>query len=80
MLLYTKGRGKQLKKVFTGNQSIDENIVNDIISVSFGKSPVHEIRESICISVKDTDNMIVDGVLVYELQDVQGTIQLREEI
>ena len=30
-------------------------------------------------NVSVNDNMIVDGVLVYEAQDVQGTIQLREE-
>ena len=52
---------------------------NDIISVSFGHSSVYQVQESIRVAVNDTDNMIVDGVLVYEAQDVQGTIQLREE-
>ena len=52
---------------------------DDIISISFGYSPAFEVQESIRVSVNDTDNMIVNGILVYELQDVQGTIQLREE-
>lgn len=75
----TKGKGRQQKKLYTGNLSINKDMENDIISVSFGHSSVYQVQESIRVAVNDTDNMIVDGVLVYEAQDVQGTIQLREE-
>ena len=74
-----KGKGRQQKKLYSGNQSIKENMEDDNISISFGYSPAYEVQESIRVSVNDTDNMIVNGILVYELQDVQGTIQLREE-
>jgi hypothetical protein len=76
----TKGKGRQQKKLYTGSLSINQDMKNDFISVSFGHSTAYQIQESMRVAVNDTDNMIVDGVLIYEAQDVQGTIQLREEI
>lgn len=79
LLSVNKGKGKQQRTLFSGNQIIDKNTENDIIDVAFSNSSIFEVRDSIQISVKEIDNMIVDGILVYELHDVQGTIQLREE-
>lgn len=79
LLSMTKGKGKRQKSIISGNQKIDRSWENDKICVSFGHSTIHGIQDSVRIEVKDIDNIVVDGILSYQLNEVQGTIALKEE-
>ncbi len=75
----TKGKGNKLQTLIGNNMYFDKGQKTKYIYVEFENSKTFDIRTRMRLEVFETDNLVVDGVICYSLDDVQGNIVLKEE-
>lgn len=75
----TRGKGKDLVALIGGETDISVDIKIGGINFEFERTAMSGTKKRIKITTGDPDNYVIDGVMRYSLNGVQGTIVLKEE-
>ena len=71
---------KKATTLFSGQMDLTQDFSGvDDYSVNFGHSSEFGIKDRMSISTAEIDNYVIDGIIIYVLGDVQGSIALKEE-
>lgn len=79
VLSASKGKGKKVSQILEGPIRIKQNFCESGISVSTETSSLFNIPDKITIMTEEIDNIVIDAVITYKTDNVQGNIILKEE-
>ena len=75
----TGGKGSKTYQILKKSEIVTSKLKKSELSITLEKSEKYNICKSINISSEIVDNVIIEGILIYELHDVKGKIVLKEE-
>ena len=75
----TGGKGSKTYQILKKSEIVTSELKKSELSITLEKSEKYNICKSINISSEIVDNVIIEGILIYELHDVKGKIVLKEE-
>ena len=76
----TRGKGKNVIVIISDVLPVAEEICQNGIRFGYSSTEKFNIRDCLRIVCDDTDNLVIDGWLTYELNNVQGSLLLKEEV
>ena len=79
MTSVTRGKGKELVTLIGGETDISDDIKIGGIIFEFERTVMSGTQKKIKITTGDPDNYVINGLMRYLLNGVQGTIVLKEE-
>ena len=74
-----RGKGKKRVTVLKESLRIEHDYQDESFSIRYENSEEYGIRDKMKFSVCDSDDFIVDAIITYSLDNVQGSISLKEE-
>ena len=75
----TRGKGRSRKVLIGGETDVTSNSTIGGIEFEFDKSILRGVQKTMIIRTDSADNYVIDGRIRYTLNDVQGTIVLKED-
>lgn len=77
--LMTKGRGKKLETLINSDICFEKSLKTECVHVKFEYSDIFDVQKGIRLEIFETDNPVIDGVICYSVDNVQGNVVLKEE-
>lgn len=74
----TRGKGKKQMLAYEGPITLDSDYEHSLFHIKYYQSSLFGITDELQITLEEVDNIILDGIISYSLDNVQGSIALKE--
>ena len=74
----TRGKGKKQMLAYEGPITLDSDYEHSLFHIKYYQSSLFGITDELQITLEEVDNIRLDGIISYSLDNVQGSIALKE--